>query len=277
MSIFRLWYLCLCKGSKYLYYYYCNIINILLLYYLPTNFPGVTFVFEFDSKSWFAGLLVLHICLDGPLMNSFFCAVLVFLLRSKTKCSKNIQHSGPACMPLWSFGCPYENSEAQWELYFFPRLSFHGASLRYFHLFWERRSIIRNATGTTQAHTRTLIPLHLSHQIVQGRKNFCDKARPSPRGNHIVQLDGGNLIIEGSNCDLGVCTDADATQGLFVYVNINLKQWRWKILILVSLVQPLPMNENISGISHQLLIYKSEQFGAFCVSCFEIVSWNIWE
>ncbi len=93
-------------------------------------------------------------------------------------------------MLLWSVGCLLcENSEAQWELCFFPRFSFHGASLRYFHLFWERRSIIRNATETTQAHTRTLIPLHLSHQIVQGRKNFCDKARPNPRGNHIVQLD----------------------------------------------------------------------------------------
>lgn len=155
------------------------------------------------------------------------------------------------CILLWSVGCPLcENSEAQWELCFFPRLSFHGASLRYFHLFWERRSIIRNATGTTQAHTRTLIPLHLSHQIVQGRNNFCDKARPNPQGNHIVQSDGVNLIIEGSNCDLGVCTDADATQGLFVYVNINLQQWRWKILISVSVVQPLTLNGNISCISH---------------------------
>lgn len=156
----------------------------------------------------------------------------------KTICSRA---SWSDCMhgPLKYWVSLCENCEAQWELRFFLHFSFHGASLRYFHLFWERRSIIRNATETTQAHTRTLIPLHLSHQIVQGRKNFCDKARPNPRGNHIVQLDGGNLIIAGSNCDLGVCTDADATQGLFVYVNINLKQWRWKISIsvLVSSVQ----------------------------------------
>lgn len=72
----------------------------------------------------------------------------------------------------------------------FPCLSFHGASLRYFHLFWESRSIIRNATETTQAHAGAPIPLHLSHQIVQGRKTFCDKARPSPQGHHIVQLHG---------------------------------------------------------------------------------------
>lgn len=88
-------------------------------------------------------------------------------------------------MPFRSLRYPL-NSETQWELCFFPHLSFHGASLRYFHLFWERRSIIRSATETTQAHIRTLITLYLSHQIVQGRKCFCDKARPSPLGNYIV-------------------------------------------------------------------------------------------
>lgn len=96
--------------------------------------------------------------------------------------------TGSASVLLWSVRCAL-NSEAYGELCFFPHLSFHGASLRYFHLFWEKRSIIRNATETTQAHIRTLIPLHLSHQIVQGRKYFCDKARPSPWGNHNVQLD----------------------------------------------------------------------------------------
>lgn len=87
------------------------------------------------------------------------------------------------CAPL-----KYCNCESQWELCFFFLISLHGASLRYFHLFWERRSIIRNSTETTQEHIR-LISLHLSHQIVQGRKYFSDKSRPTPQGNHIVQLE----------------------------------------------------------------------------------------
>lgn len=127
-------------------------------------------------------LMVLHLCLEGRI-NSRYC--------STVSTSKDQLDVLLACILLWSVGCPLcENSEAQWELCLFPHLPFHGASLRYFHLFWERRSIIRNATETTQAHTRTPILLHLSHQIVQGRKNFCDKARPTPWGNHIVQLDG---------------------------------------------------------------------------------------
>ena len=155
----------------------------------------------------------------------------------------------------------------RWEpLHLSLSLSFHGASLRYFHLFWERRSIIRNATGTTQAHARTPIPLHLSHQIVQGRKNFSDKARPSPRGDRAVQLDQGNLIIEGSNCDLGVCTDADATQGLFVRINTGLERRRQGPLISASLAQPLPNSEIIGGVSHQLPnLQISKQLGA--VTC----------
>lgn len=115
-----------------------------------------------------------------------------------------------------------ENCESQREHLFFPLLSFHGASLRYFHLFWEMRCIIGNATETTQAHITALIPLHLSLEIVQGRNNSSDKARPTPWGNYIVQLP--NHPIEESSCDLGVCTDADAAQGLFVCINISLKQ-----------------------------------------------------
>lgn len=93
------------------------------------------------------------------------------------------------CVLLWRVGCSLcEQSPVGGLL--LPSLAFHGASLRYFHLFWERRSIIRNAVETTQAHTRALIPLHLSHQIVQGRKNFCDKARPSLQGNILSNYTG---------------------------------------------------------------------------------------
>ena len=130
----------------------------------------------------FGVLMGLHLCLEGGINARYCCAVLT---------SNDQLDALLACILFLSVGCCWcENFEAQWELCLFPHLPFHGASLRYFHLFWERRSIIRNATETTQAHTRPPIPLHLSHQIVQGRKNFCDKARPTPWGNHIDQLDG---------------------------------------------------------------------------------------
>ena len=51
---------------------------------------------------------------------------------------------------------------------------------------------------TTQAHSIILIPLHLSHQIVQGRNNFNDKPRPNLWGSIIFQLDRLNLMNQRS-------------------------------------------------------------------------------
>lgn len=129
-------------------------------------------------------VMLLHICLEEEVIWDIWwykTHELSFLCLIDLRLNAAITILLDSCSPEALNVLLSEISEAQWEFCFFPHLSFHGASLRYFHLFWERRSIIRNATETTQAHTKPLIPLHLSHQIVQGRKNFCDKASPIPR------------------------------------------------------------------------------------------------
>lgn len=75
-----------------------------------------------------------------------------------------------------------EKCESQWEHLFFPPLPFHGASLRHFHLFWEMRSIIENATETTQAHTAVLMPLHYLCKLCRAERIPLIRQVPVLRG-----------------------------------------------------------------------------------------------
>lgn len=52
-----------------------------------------------------------------------------------------------------------------------------------------------------------------------------------------------NLIIEGSNCDLGVCTDAEATGELFVHINNDAGRFG-------STVKTLPLKETTRGVTY---------------------------
>lgn len=108
-----------------------------------------------------------------------------FIIYSLLKCHVE-QYNKPAKRADWSVTLRSKGhsrtAKCQLGVFYFPSLSFHGASLWHFHLFWERRSVIRSATETTQvywhADTNIFISPNCARQSVSPIRSG-----PTPLGN----------------------------------------------------------------------------------------------